>query len=454
MRLAPGDPDSVEIRFFDDDGRDIDEGDAAQDRAAAVPRGLPAGVRAATSATSCSRPARSSSTPPRSSESSTSTGCASAGFKVVLDYSFGAASIVMPNVLAKLGAEVLAVNPFASTAAATSTDEPRDAQVERIGDLVRASGSDLGFVIDPDGETGDRRRRRRPRRSSPSRRCSRSSRSSRRRVPSARASRSRCRSRREAERIAERARRRDRVDEAVGRAASWRSRRAARSTFAASHDGGFIWPDFLPAYDAAATLVKLLDLLAAVDRPLSTVVRRRCPTSHVAHETVADAVGAQGRGDARDGRAGEGARDVVLVDGVKIDRRRTAGRSCCPTPRTPSPTCGPRPAATSTRASSPQEYAQRIRQIAALTAASLRSAPMNFPEELRYSAEHEWVRVDGVRARIGITDFAQDALGDVVFVQLPDVGLDGRRGRELRRDRVDQVGVRDLRAGHRARSSR
>ena len=49
---------------------------------------------------------------------------------------------------------------------------------------------------------------------------------------------------------------------------------------------------------------------------------------------------------------------------------------------------------------------------------------MNVPEELRYSTEHEWVRVEGSSARIGITDFAQESLGDVVFVQLPDVGLD------------------------------
>jgi glycine cleavage system H protein len=49
---------------------------------------------------------------------------------------------------------------------------------------------------------------------------------------------------------------------------------------------------------------------------------------------------------------------------------------------------------------------------------------MTVPEELRYSSEHEWVRVDGSTARIGITDFAQESLGDVVFVQLPDVGLE------------------------------
>ena len=49
---------------------------------------------------------------------------------------------------------------------------------------------------------------------------------------------------------------------------------------------------------------------------------------------------------------------------------------------------------------------------------------MNIPTDLRYSREHEWVRVDGSTARIGITDFAQDSLGDVVFVQLPDIGLE------------------------------
>ena len=48
---------------------------------------------------------------------------------------------------------------------------------------------------------------------------------------------------------------------------------------------------------------------------------------------------------------------------------------------------------------------------------------MNIPAELRYSSDHEWVRVDGDVATIGITDYAQDALGDVVFVELPDAGL-------------------------------
>ncbi|GAC1312946.1 MAG: glycine cleavage system protein GcvH [Acidimicrobiales bacterium] len=47
---------------------------------------------------------------------------------------------------------------------------------------------------------------------------------------------------------------------------------------------------------------------------------------------------------------------------------------------------------------------------------------MNVPDDLRYTADHEWVRIEGNRLRMGITDYAQDALGDVVFVQLPEPG--------------------------------
>jgi glycine cleavage system H protein len=47
---------------------------------------------------------------------------------------------------------------------------------------------------------------------------------------------------------------------------------------------------------------------------------------------------------------------------------------------------------------------------------------MNTPKELRYSKEHEWVKVEGEKVRIGITNFAQSELGDIVFVELPEVG--------------------------------
>jgi len=47
---------------------------------------------------------------------------------------------------------------------------------------------------------------------------------------------------------------------------------------------------------------------------------------------------------------------------------------------------------------------------------------MQIPDDLRYSPDHEWVRLEDGKARVGITDYAQDALGDVVFVDLPAVG--------------------------------
>lgn len=47
---------------------------------------------------------------------------------------------------------------------------------------------------------------------------------------------------------------------------------------------------------------------------------------------------------------------------------------------------------------------------------------MSYPTDLKYTKEHEWIRVDGDTGTIGITDFAQQQLGDVVYVELPEVG--------------------------------
>jgi len=47
---------------------------------------------------------------------------------------------------------------------------------------------------------------------------------------------------------------------------------------------------------------------------------------------------------------------------------------------------------------------------------------MSYPTDLKYTKEHEWIRVDGTTGAIGITDFAQQQLGDVVYVELPEVG--------------------------------
>ena len=53
---------------------------------------------------------------------------------------------------------------------------------------------------------------------------------------------------------------------------------------------------------------------------------------------------------------------------------------------------------------------------------------MEFPEDLRYTREHEWARMKGTRVVVGITDFAQHQLGDVVYVELPDVGDPVKKG--------------------------
>lgn len=53
---------------------------------------------------------------------------------------------------------------------------------------------------------------------------------------------------------------------------------------------------------------------------------------------------------------------------------------------------------------------------------------MEYPEDLRYTKQHEWARRDGGLVRVGITDFAQDALGDVVYVDVPEVGTEVRAG--------------------------
>jgi len=54
---------------------------------------------------------------------------------------------------------------------------------------------------------------------------------------------------------------------------------------------------------------------------------------------------------------------------------------------------------------------------------------MAYPTELKYTKEHEWVKADGSSATIGITDYAQESLGDIVFVDLPKVGSEVTKGK-------------------------
>ena len=81
-------------------------------------------------------------------------------------------------------------------------------------------------------------------------------------------------------------------------------------------------------------------------------------------------------------------------------------------------------------------------------------ADYEIPDDLHYTREDEWVGVEGNRVVIGITDYAQQQLGDIVFVELPAVGTHGRTRRAVRRGRVGEGRLRPLRAGVAARSSR
>ncbi|MBT8369564.1 MAG: glycine cleavage system protein GcvH [Deltaproteobacteria bacterium] len=56
---------------------------------------------------------------------------------------------------------------------------------------------------------------------------------------------------------------------------------------------------------------------------------------------------------------------------------------------------------------------------------------LNFPEDVRYAESHEWVKAAGETAKLGITDYAQDQLGDIVFIELPDVGESFEKGAEF-----------------------
>ena len=69
---------------------------------------------------------------------------------------------------------------------------------------------------------------------------------------------------------------------------------------------------------------------------------------------------------------------------------------------------------------------------------------MSVPAELHYTPEHEWVSIDGTTASVGITEYAAQQLGDVVYVSLPAPGTAVTAGRALRRGGIGQVGQRPV----------
>jgi mannose-1-phosphate guanylyltransferase/phosphomannomutase len=354
VRLVPGDPQSVAIRFFDDNGLDIDE---------AMQRKIERLYYREDYRRVLASEIGDIGFPPRAIEFYTQAlvnsvdveAIRGARFKVVLDYSYGATSFVMPNVLSKLGAEVLAVNPYASTPGVLGFEASRHG--ERVGELVRASGAHLGAILDPDGErimvvddaghvlsdleamfsvlTLVLATQQSPAIALPVG------------VPLA------------AEQMCSDA----------GASLVWTKLAPAHLmevaaggdvSFAASQDGGFIFPASLPAFDAVTSFVHLLAMLAATGLRLSKVVAGT-PRSHLAHETVVTPWEQKGM-VMRSLVEGIKDRQLLLVDGVKL-LYDDGWVLVLPDPEDPVTHVwaeADSPADASARA---QEYARRIRQM-------------------------------------------------------------------------------------------
>jgi mannose-1-phosphate guanylyltransferase/phosphomannomutase len=279
VRLVAGDPQSVVFRFFDADGLDVTE-----DQQRKIERLYAREDFRRVFASEIG----DIGYPPRALEQYTAaleetvdvSAVADGGFKLVVDYGFGSTSFVMPQVLAKLGADVLGVNPYAATSGAMEFD--RATHAELVASLVRASGAKIGAVIDPDGEhltvIDDEGRVLDD-------------------ATTLMAFVSLVSGHLLGDQIALPVNVSRAVEDLVA-PAGVRVRYTKTSTpalmdaatetgvgFAASNDGGYILPGFLPAFDAAASLVKLLELLAVEDTTLSAVVDD-LPRVHLAHEVV------------------------------------------------------------------------------------------------------------------------------------------------------------------------
>ncbi len=312
VRLVEGDPDSVVIRFFDENGLDLDE-----DSQRKIERlfGREDFRRVFASEIG------DIGFPPRALEQYTAALndtvdvklVRAFGFKLVVDYGYGSTSFVMPNVLAKLGADVLGVNPYAATSGSMQFD--RHVHAEAVADLVRASGSHLGAVLDPDGEhltlVDDEGRVLDD-------------------TTALLAMVSLVSGHMVGSQIALPVTVTSLVDQVIA-GHGVRVRPTKTSTpalmdaatepgvgFAASTDGGYILPGFLPAFDAAASLVKLLELLAREGATLSSVVDA-LPRVHMAHELV-DTPWEQKGLVMRSLMEHSKDRELVLVDGVKVLR--------------------------------------------------------------------------------------------------------------------------------------
>ncbi len=354
VRLMGEDPQSIVIRFFDTNGADIAEDYQRKIERLFVRedyrRVFPAEIG------DIGFPPRALEHYSAALESTVDVeSIRAAKFKVVLDYSYGSTSFVMPNVLAKLGADVLAVNPYASTEGII--DFARKAHAEQVAALVRASGAHMGAVVDPDGEhltliddsghvlsddesllvfltlvsdhlVGDRVA-----------------------LPVSVTH--------HAARIVG-ANGVSVCETKISTPALMEAATEAGVGFAASQDGGFILPGFLPAFDAAAALVKLLELLARHDVRLSKVVAD-LPRVHIARETVVTPWEQKGM-VMRSLVEMSKDRELELVDGVKVVHE-DGWALALPDPEEPVTHIWAEAGSDADARRLAQEYARRVRQL-------------------------------------------------------------------------------------------
>jgi mannose-1-phosphate guanylyltransferase/phosphomannomutase len=309
VRLVEGDAQSVVIRFFDELGTDISEATARKIERTFYRedfrRVFPGDIG-------------DIGYPPRAIEYYTQSivdaidtkAIRGASFKVVVDYAYGTSSFVMPNVLSKLGADVLAVNPYASTPGALAFEVDRHAEV--VANLVRSSGAHLGCVIDPDGEhvrfiddEGHVLTDVEAVLAFTSLLSQTSGPGCRVAVPVAAPS--------QVATVADE-HGLDVVWTKLSTPALMTSALDDDIVMAASLDGGFIFPKYLPAFDATAAFATMLELLANTGARLSKLVSD-LPRTHVVHETVSTPSEHKGAimRSLMEGAQG----DLVLVDGIK-----------------------------------------------------------------------------------------------------------------------------------------